>query len=257
MSESGVVLVPIDRATISLVWSGRGYPASGSYRDYHHHTVHHRNPWSNDGGAYDHHAALALAREHASDFVARTLARLRDAASTAAPLPGGGLVVCALDTELLGHWWYEGIAWLGAVVQECSRQGLELVRLDDALQRQDPVPLQSAEDSGASSWGKDGDLSTWSGPAVAEMAFAARAAELELIAAPARAGEAAVRELLALQASDWAFMVSRALAVPYARERFQGHRRALAEALARGADAAPQGLRNLAVDADPAYALAP
>ena len=39
---------------------------------------------------------------------------------------GGGLVVCALDTELLGHWWYEGIAWLAAVVEECARQGLEL-----------------------------------------------------------------------------------------------------------------------------------
>ena len=43
--------------------------------------------------------------------------------------------MCALDTELLGHWWYEGIAWLRAVVEECARQGLELVRLDDALER--------------------------------------------------------------------------------------------------------------------------
>jgi len=256
VSESGIVLVPIDRATISLVWSERGYPASGCYRDYHHHTVHHHNPWSNDGGAYDHDAAVALARQHAADFVARTLARLRGAASTEAPLPGGGLVVCALDTELLGHWWYEGVAWLAAVVQECSRQGLELVRLDDAVQLREPVPLRCGEDCAASSWGKDGDLSTWSGPAVADMAFAARAAELELIAAPARAGAAAVRQLLALQASDWSFMVSHGLAAPYARERFQGHRRALAEALAGGAGATPNGLRNLAADADPAYALA-
>ena len=62
-SESGVVLVPIDRATISLVWSDGGYPASGAYRDYHHHTVHHHNPWSNDGGAYDH---AARSRSRAS-----------------------------------------------------------------------------------------------------------------------------------------------------------------------------------------------
>ncbi len=90
VSEAGVVLVPIDRATISLVWSDEGYPASGAYRDYHHHTVHHHNPWNNDGGAYDHVRALALAREHAADFVARTIARLHDAG---AGLPGGGLVV--------------------------------------------------------------------------------------------------------------------------------------------------------------------
>ena len=43
-----------------------------------------------------------------------------------------------------------------------------------------------------------------------------RAAELEVLAAGPRAGMAAARELLALQASDWPFMVSRDQAVPYA-----------------------------------------
>ena len=169
------------------------------------------------------------------------------------------LCVCALDTELLGHWWYEGVAWLEAVVEECARQGLELVRLDDALERHEPAPLvwEGADTVRAISWGEHGDLSTWSGPKVAEMAFAARAAELRLIAAGRDAPAAAVRELLALQASDWAFMVSRELAVPYARERFERHRRAFEDALARGAGADASGLRNLAVDADPAYALAP
>jgi 1,4-alpha-glucan branching enzyme len=256
VEPSGVVLVPVDRATISLVWSEGGYPASGSYRDYHHHTVHHHNPWANDGGPYDHQAALALARRHAADFVARTRARLRGAP--------GGLAVCALDTELLGHWWYEGVHWLAAVVEECARQGLELVRLDDALADADPPALPLGDEWEPSSWGEHGDLSTWSGPRVAEMAFAARAAELQVIAADPRAPADAVRELMALQASDWPFMVSRELAGPYARERFEGHRRALARALesrppgARGAREAPHanGLRNLAVHAHPAYALA-
>ncbi len=70
MGESGVVLVPIDRATIARVWSDAGYPAHGRYRDYHHHTIHHHNPWANDGDAYDHEHALGLARAHAHDFVA-------------------------------------------------------------------------------------------------------------------------------------------------------------------------------------------
>jgi 1,4-alpha-glucan branching enzyme len=250
--EAGLVFVPIDRATMSLVWSGRGYPASGAYRDYHHHTVHHHTPWRNDGDAYDHERALALAREHAADFVARTLARLRDARGagrSGGALPGGGLVVCALDTELLGHWWYEGIAWLAAVLDESSRQGLELVRLDDVLERHEPAPLTGGPGLWASSWGAGGDLSTWSAPAVAEMAFAARAGELALLAAGARASAAAARELLALQASDWAFMISRGLAVPYARERFEGHRRALAAALARGDESGSAELRNLAAHA--------
>jgi 1,4-alpha-glucan branching enzyme len=262
-TESGVLLVPIDRSTISLVWSERGYPASGAYRDYHHHTVHHHNPWSNDGRAYDHAQAQALAREHAADFVTRTLARLRDAnaaAASDAPLPGGGLVVCALDTELLGHWWYEGVAWLRAVVEECSRQRLELVRLDDALERHE-WPVATAEEEyvawPASTWGERGDLSTWSGPAAAQMAFATRAAELEVVAAGERAGSAAVRELLALQASDWPFMISREIATPYALERFDGHRQALATALTIGEQADTGGLRNLAADTDRAVLLDP
>jgi 1,4-alpha-glucan branching enzyme len=254
-SQSGVVLVPIDRATMSLVWSDGGYPASGAYRDYHHHTIHHHNPWSNDGDAYDHGRALALARVHAADFVARSIARLRDAGGG---LPGGGLVVCAVDTELFGHWWYEGISWLRAVVDECSKQGLELVGLDDALEGREPMPVDDGEEEWpASSWGQAGGLGSWSGPAVAELAFAARAAELELVAAGARAGVVAVRELLALQASDWAFMASRGIAVPYARERFDGHRSAFARALREPQDAGLDGLRNLAVHADPAWLLAP
>jgi 1,4-alpha-glucan branching enzyme len=299
IGEDGVTLVPVDRATMALVWSEDGYPADGVYRDYHHHTIHHHTPWGNNGEPYNPARALGLAREHAEDFVTRTRERLR---CDGAGLPGGGLVVCALDTELLGHWWYEGIAWLEAVVRECSRQGLELVRLDDALERVEPapffeggavpegeegamsavapgpeavlpvrsdpsptagLPIASALPFGgaggaeASSWGKDGDLSTWSGPQVAELAFATRACELEVVAAGAAAGPAAMRELFALQASDWAFMLSRGLAAPYARERFEGHRQALARSLGAGPEASEEELRNLAIHADAAVLLAP
>jgi len=249
-SESGLVLVPVDRATMSLVWSDGGYPAAGAYRDYHHHTLRHHTPWDNDGNPYELRRAEQLAREHAADFVARTIARLLEGGSR-----GGGLVVCALDTELLGHWWYEGVTWLAAVVEECATQGLELVRLDDALRRIDPAPLSGDQRWPASSWGASGDLSTWSAPAVAEMAFATRAGELEVVAAGARAGAAAARELLALQASDWAFMVSRDIAAPYAHERFAGHRAALAAALSAGPGAEVGALGNLAVHADPASLL--
>jgi 1,4-alpha-glucan branching enzyme len=269
-TSSGVVLVPIDRETISLVWSDEGYPASGAYRDYHHHTTHHHNPWSNDGEPYEHGRAAALAREHAADFVARTIDRIERAAAEApaGALQDGGLVVCALDSELLGHWWYEGVMWLEGVVAEARDQGLELVRLDDALDRAHGLaPTVDIGERGldgeappaswrASSWGQDGDLSTWSGPAVAEMAFAARDGELAVLAAGPAAGERAVRELLALQASDWPFMVSREIAVPYARERFDGHRAALEATLRAGAGAEPEtAIRNLAVDAEPSALL--
>lgn len=249
---AGVVLAPIDRATVALVWSDSGYPADAVYRDYHRHTVHHHNPWANDGGVYDHRRARALAREHAADFVQRVRGRLR---RDGADLPGGGLVVCALDTELLGHWWYEGPHWLAAVVQECDRQGLALLRLDDALASHEPAPVPP--DIGVCTWGAGGDLSTWSGPAVADIAFATRAAELAVVRAGPRVGAAAARELLALQSSDWAFMVAKGLAVPYARERFAHHRQGVFRALRDGVAADVAELRNLATHAEVGALLAP
>lgn len=248
VTDAGLTLVPIDRHTIATVWSEDGYPAHGLYRDYHKHTVHHHNPWRNDGGAYDHSVAVSLSRRHAADFVAKARARLRLGAQQEEPLPGGGLLVVALDTELLGHWWYEGVAWLAAVVEECAVQQLPLLRLDEALARCEPAPI----DTGGwepSTWGHDGDLSTWSGPAVADIAFTQRAAELRLLGAERPAQAAALRQLLAMQSSDWAFMVSRDQASVYARRRFEEHAAAFDRALAGGEPAHEQP-RNLARQAD-------
>jgi 1,4-alpha-glucan branching enzyme len=232
-TDEGPILWPIDREAIALVWGDRGYPAAGAYRDYHALTGHHHRVWSNDGTRYDHERALVLAAEHAHDFVRRVRARTR----------GGGVCVCALDTELLGHWWYEGVEWLSGVVEECRRQEVRLTALDDALARHDAVPAPG--ELGVSSWGEGGDLRTWSGPAVADLAWRARTAELRLLAARERASERSLRELLALQSSDWAFLTTRGLAGQYPRERARAHAMALEQALTDGSSLAPE-LRNLA-----------
>ncbi len=232
-TAAGPILWPIDRATMALVWSNHGYPAGAAYRNYHGLTAHHHRVWRNDGAPYDPDAARALVVEHARDFVSRVIERVAR----------GGLCVCAFDTELLGHWWYEGVAWLAAVIEEAARQGLELLGLDDALERHQPAP--APVDLGTSSWGEGNDLRTWSGPAVADLAWLARAAELRLLALGRRPPDRALRELLALQASDWGFMATRALAGEYPRQRAQGHAQALYEALADDARPEPR-LRNLA-----------
>jgi len=243
-SPAGPLLVPIDRATIELVWSAGGYPADPAYRSYHAFTQHRHRAWSNDGAPYDPARAQAAARRHAADFVARTRERVAR----------GGLAVCAVDTELFGDWWHEGPLWLAAVIEQAAVQGLALARLDDALERHDPQPTRGALP--VSSWGTPRDLSSWSAPPVGGMAWEARRAELHVVAAGPRADARAVRELLALQSSDWAFLVSRELAAPYGRERAAAHGRALQEALAAPGSGEP-GLRNLAPDAAPQSLLEP
>jgi 1,4-alpha-glucan branching enzyme len=243
-TADGPLLVPIDREVIELVWSDGGYPAGGAYRDSHRKTVHHHHPWANDGAVYDRDRAREQAAADARAFVARVVERVDD----------GGLSVCALDTELLGHHWYEGLDWLAAVLDEAPRAGLELVALDDALH---DTPVVAAPDElPPTSWGTPRTLWTWDGPQVADLAFATRAAELRVVAAGGAADARAVRELLALQSSDWAFLVTRDISGPYPRERADAHLASLAAALAAPGDSDPE-LRALAPFADPAMLLVP
>ena len=158
-----------------------------------------------------------------------------------------GLLVCALDTELLGHWWYEGPAWLAAVVEEARRTGLALATLPEALERHEPQERELLD----SSWGEDKNLGTWDSPRVAELLWPARRAELALVAALGPPGangaaERAARELLALQSSDWAFMSTRDLAADYPQRRVAAHRREFERALAsiRGDMRDSRGMRE-------------
>jgi 1,4-alpha-glucan branching enzyme len=250
-TAAGPVAVPIDWQTVELVWcADRGYPAHPSYRDYHRRSTHDLKPWSNDGEPYRREHALALAREHAADFVSRSIARL-DAYAAERDRPG--LLTCALDTELLGHWWYEGPAWFEAVLEQAREQGLELVTVSEGLERIPPVERELR----ASTWGTDKDLSTWDSPAVAELAWRARDAELRTVSAAASAHEPpealqrAARELLALQSSDWAFQMTRELAADYPLLRVQGHAEGVDASLAALTDSAPvpeAALRGLAPD---------
>jgi 1,4-alpha-glucan branching enzyme len=232
-SADGPLLVPLDRATIELVWSAGGYPAHAAYRDHHALTGHHHRAWANDGAPYDPARAERQLRRDAADFVARCVQRVRH----------GGLAVCAFDTELLGHWWHEGPRWLRAVVEEAADAGLRILPLDDALDDAEPAPLPAGYHR-TTTWGTPRDLTTWSGPRVADLATGARDAELRVVAAGAHAPDRALRELLALQSSDWAFLESAGTAGPYPRERAAGHRAALDAAL-RG-DGSQDTLRNLA-----------
>jgi 1,4-alpha-glucan branching enzyme len=255
-TEAGPVAVPVDWELVRLVWDGEhSYPANPAYRDYWGRTVHDLKPW-NVGGDSE---ALKLARIHARDFVGRAIARLdayRQERGRA------GLSCFALDTELLGHWWYEGMHWLRFVIDEARLQGLALATFPDALERHEPVRRALAD----STWGRPKDLTTWDSPGVAEIAFAARGAELRTVAAAAgaRAGdpalERAARELLALQSSDWAFQVTHDVAGDYPRGRVEGHRERLDAALAALAHERPvedPRLRNLAptLDVSPLFGI--
>ena len=101
------------------------------------------------------------------------------------------------------------------------------------LELADVVPLAARRrasrrpDVPPTSWGAGRDLRTWS---ATELAWAQRSAELAALGA--EPSPRALRELLALQSSDWAFLITHGTAGDYPRERAAGHH----EAFTVGAD---------------------
>jgi 1,4-alpha-glucan branching enzyme len=255
VAGAGLVAFTLDWAVVNLVWSERGYPADPTYLDFHRPSMNGTRLWGIGGRPYDPTAALERAEAHArhfSDAIAERLTAFRERRGKR------GLVTFAVDTELLGHWWREGPAWLAEVLRVAPQGGIRLVTLPEALERHEAEERALAE----SSWGEGKDLRTWDSPEVADLAWAARRLELRVVAAiaadllPETAARRAARELLALQASDWAFLDRRRLAGDYPYQRATAHGRALLEAIHSREPPDPR-MRSLAPDLSLAPLLEP
>jgi 1,4-alpha-glucan branching enzyme len=212
------------------VWSIGGYPGDSAYAEFHRLSLEGTRLWAISGAAYDPDAAAARAAEQGREFaewVAAKLERFRRERGRR------GLVTFAIDTELLGHWWSEGPMWLATVLAAAGEHGIRLVTLVDALRFHVPEDRVLRE----STWGEGKDLRTWDSPEVGDVAWAVRRLELRLLAAvgagelSTEAAHRAARELLALQASDWAFLDRRSQAGDYPYQRSTGHAEALLEAI--------------------------
>jgi 1,4-alpha-glucan branching enzyme len=244
-TEAGPVALPIDWEAIQWLWSLDGYPSDPAHAQFAGKSLRGVRIWKVGGGGYEPAAAAAAARRQAAEFLAAAAQRLREYADRRGHR---GLLVFAIDTELLGHWWSEGTIWLREVLAGAAAAGVRLVTVPQALAEHRPLqrPL------GASTWGEDKDLSTWDSPAVADLAWGARRLELRLLRALSTGlrGDGALRasrELLAAQASDWAFLDQRGQAGDYAYQRAISHSQAALEAIDSPTIADPR-LRSLAPD---------
>jgi 1,4-alpha-glucan branching enzyme len=244
-TAAGPLAFTIDWEAVSWLWDRTGYPSWEGYLDFHAQSAGGAQLYSIAGRPYDPDLAAEQAGSDADRFLGQVGARLSEFREETGER---GLVVMAFDLELLGHWWAEGPIWLRRVLQRADAAGVHLVRLSEAADR----GIERQAELMPSSWGEGKDLRTWDGPGVFDMAGAARRAEVGLDRA-VRNGmrgerlERAARELLALQASDWAFLDGRGEAGDYGFERAVGHARAVLEAIDCPDDEPPEpGVRHLA-----------
>jgi len=256
-TEAGPVALPIDWEAIQWLWSLGGYPSDPAHAQFAGKSLRGVRIWKIGGGGYDPAAAEAAARRQASEFLAAVAARLGEFSASRGRR---GLLVFAIDTELIGHWWSEGPIWLREVLTGAAAAGVRLLTVPQALAEHAPAPPSSSlfpvygnkDELGGATWGEGKDFRTWDSPPVADLAWGARRLELRLLRALSGglrgpAALRAARELLAAQASDWAFLDKRGQAGDYAFQRATFHSEAALKAIDSPATTEPR-MRALAPD---------
>ena len=223
------------------VWSAdSGYPGHADYREFHRTRYPSRlRYWritGRDGDlarrmAYAPQDAKARAAADAADFVRRCCALAGTGTSEGQP----SLVVGAYDAELFGHWWHEGIAFLQAAIRGLQTSSeVQAVTCGRRLKAHRPSAVAAPA---AGSWGAGGADSVWMNSETesvwldiyrCERAF--RAA-LESGAGDAAALNAANRQLMLMEASDWPFAISTLRSPELARRKAAAYAAAFDEDL--------------------------
>ncbi|HWV25118.1 MAG TPA: 1,4-alpha-glucan branching protein domain-containing protein [Thermomicrobiales bacterium] len=220
------------------VWSGSfGYPGDEWYREFHRKDgVSGMQYWRIGGPGtdlgskppYNPERAQERVQDHARHFVGLVDELLRQYKDQTGEY---GIISSNYDTELFGHWWFEGVDWLKGVLKGLA--ALDTVDLTTASAWVDEHGGNEVMVLPESSWGMGGNHYTWLNPETEWMWPIIHSAEsrMEQLVAdfPEAEGDAlrllnqAARELLLLQSSDWPFLVTTGQAKEYATQRFNEH----------------------------------
>lgn len=223
------------------VWSaGNGYPGDGNYREFHKKDdISGLHFWKltskttelGDKELYNPEVAIMRISENSDHYVGLIQSALtKQLRSTSNP----GLLMVSFDTELFGHWWFEGIVFIEQVIRKLHEY--TAVKMCTASEYLTETPPVHAMELPQSSWGSGGHWQVWLNNETEWMWPVIEAAEKtmkdlvekhfqanEQDPLKTRALKQLGRELFLLESSDWPFLVTTAQAKQYAVERFRGH----------------------------------
>lgn len=222
------------------VWSGQsGYPGDPDYLDFHkkyhksalrywrvtdnnadmEHKAHYNPEWAED-----------RARAHAAHYVSVLETTYRHHSS----LTERQRVICLpFDTELFGHWWFEGPQFLENLIRGLDQSAtLHTATVAEVTESIDTRCVISLPES---SWGENGNHDVWMNPQTEwtwekeyELEFRVRKVLESTKGVALKSGGRRLlknlfRELLLCQSSDWQFLISTFSAKEYAEMRFHNH----------------------------------
>jgi len=238
--HSGVSIIGRNNETGQRVWSADwGYPGDFDYREFHRKDGESGlQYWRVTGAKVDlgskdfYHPDWAQnkVRMHASDFVS-LVERIHETRWNNGL--GYGMSASNYDTELFGHWWFEGIDWLKQVLRGLAQSNtVDLVTASGYLEQHPPKQILHVPEG---SWGAGGNHFTWSNVETEWMWKPLHDAEKRMQNAANKHkndwGDAhlrgvlnqAARELLLAESSDWPFLVTTGQARDYAIQRYSEH----------------------------------
>jgi 1,4-alpha-glucan branching enzyme len=218
-----------DAVSGSQVWSRHmGYPGDGAYLEFHKkHFPGGMRYWritSSDSDLglkepYDPAAIGACLERHAAHFVSVLEQSLAGRDS--------GVITALYDTELFGHWWFEGPEWLYHVIKKLASSPIEAMTASGVLDRLPPSKVIALSEG---SWGQGGfhwiwlnDDTAWIWKKIYRIEAAAAALEPRLDRLDRRVLKQFFREKFLLESSDWPFLVSTWAARDYAENRAAEH----------------------------------
>ncbi len=228
-----------DPASGLQVWSGEhGYPGDGMFLDFHkkHFPGGHRywrvtsadadlaDKLEYEPGRVD--EILESQSSHFVELLAGILAGHKNDAG------GEGMITAPYDTELFGHWWFEGPRWLEKVLAGLGgNSGVTPTTCADFLERTNPAEVVGLPEG---SWGEGGfhyiwlnDWNRWTWRHIYQcedrMCQVARDLTQKSSEPSHRVACQLGRELLLLESSDWQFLISTWSARDYAEARVALH----------------------------------
>ena len=228
-----------DPDTALVVWSGEhGYPGDGSYMEFHKKRFPNGHRYWKvtsskadlaDKMVYQPEVVIGRLEENSEHFVSLVEAKLNESSKELEFPP---ILVSPFDTELFGHWWFEGPQWIEMVLRKIHRRGI--VRLMTAGEYLEQYPPNEAISMPEGSWGQGGfhwiwlneDTHwTWSHLYEDELKMVSIVEKAKSNTSPEilRILRQLGRELLLAQASDWQFLISTWSARDYAEARFAEH----------------------------------
>jgi len=145
-----------------------------------------------------------------------------------------GLVMVSFDTELFGHWWFEGVEFIKQVIEKLHdyHKDVEMMTAGAYVKK---YPPKEAIQIPESSWGQGGHFYVWMNHLTEWMWPIIHSCEKRIIDIADRYEEKPedklllralsqlARENLLLQSSDWPFLITTWQAKDYATDRFREH----------------------------------